>query len=357
MPRPSRVAPRPPLVDQRDPLNVESDLSLLDSLVTPPDRFFIRTHFDVPRIDPGSYRLVIDGRVTHAISLSLADLAELAGDEMTATLECAGNSRIQLETPVSGLQWVEGAVGTGHWRGVRLGRLLALAGVRDGAQSVLLTGADEGQVAGVSGGPIAFERSMPLAKAVSPEVLVATSMSGDPLPSALGGPVRAIVGGWYGMASVKWLTRIAVTDSAGSGHWETSDYSFQATDASGESVRRPVTGMLPKAQIVAPAAGVTVPLGTPVRVRGFAWAGEASVARVELSDDDGRTWVAVRLIDDPRPACWTRWETEWRPDRSGSHGLLARCHDDRGRSQPMDRDPGRGGYLVNEVMPHPVDVD
>jgi len=357
MPRPFRVAPPPPLVIDRDPLNVESDLSLLESFVTPADRFFIRTHFDIPLIDPDAYRLVIDGLVTRAISLSLADLAGLADDEVTATLECAGNGRAHLDPPVAGLQWVGGAVGTGQWGGVRLGRLLAMAGLGAGAHSVLLTGADQGEVAAVAGGPIRFQRSLALTKALSPEVLVATSMSGEPLSSPLGGPVRAIVGGWYGMASVKWLTAITVMDSPGQDHWETTDYSFETTDPSGNRVRLPLTEMLPKAQIAAPVAGTTVPFGGPIRVRGFAWAGEASVARVDLSDDDGRSWVPVRLVDDPRPACWTRWETDWQPVRPGRRSLLVRCHDDRGRVQPMVREAGRGGYLVNEVVPHPLMVE
>ena len=289
MSEPSRVTPRPALVDQRDPLNVESDLSLLESVVTPPDRFFVRTHFGVPRIEPDEYRLVIDGHVTRPRSLTLADLSALAEDEVTATLECAGNGRANLETPVAGLQWAGGAVGTGQWHGVRLGRLLEMAGVRDGAESVLLSGADEGTVAAVPDGPVRFERSLPLAKAIRPEVLVATTISGEPLPSALGGPVRAIVGGWYGMASVKWLTRITVLDAPGNGHWETTDYSYVAADATGASVRQPITEILPKAQIATPVAGATVPLGADVPVRGFAWAGEARVARVDVSDDDGAT--------------------------------------------------------------------
>jgi DMSO/TMAO reductase YedYZ molybdopterin-dependent catalytic subunit len=357
MSEPSRVSPRPALVDQRDPLNVEADLSLLDSMITPPDRFFVRTHFDVPQIASDGYRLVIDGHVTQPRSLTLPELSALAEDEVTATLECAGNGRANLETPVAGLQWAGGAVGTGQWRGVRLGRLLEMAGVRDGAESVLLSGADEGAVAAVPDGPVRFERSLPLAKAIRPEVLVATTMSGEPLPSALGGPVRAIVGGWYGMASVKWLTRITVTEVPGNGHWETTDYSYVVADPPGVPSRRPITEILPKAQIATPVAGATVPAGAGVPVRGFAWAGEARVARVDVSDDDGATWVAARLLDEPEPGRWTRWVLDWRPDRAGERSLLVRCEDDRGRTQPMVRDRGRGGYLVNEVVPHPVTVE
>lgn len=356
MSRSPRVTPRPARVEQRDPLNVEADLSLLDSAITPPDRFFVRTHFGIPEIDPGTYRLAIDGHVARPVTLTLAELSELADDDVIATLECAGNGRASLEPPVPGLQWAGGAIGTGQWQGVRLGRLLEMAGIGADAQTVLLGGADRGLVAGVSADPIDYARSLPLSKATGPDVLVATSMSGLPLMPALGGPARAIVGGWYGMASVKWLTRITVLDEPGDGHWETTDYSFTMTDGSGNRVRRPLTEMLPKAQIVSPVAGATVGLAGSVRVRGFAWAGEARVARVELSDDDGDTWVAIRLVDEPQPTRWVRWETDWRPDRPGDHMLLVRCTDDRGRTQPLDRDSDRGTYLINEVVPYPLTV-
>src|SRR4051812_1668101 len=350
------VKARPQPVDQRGPLNVEADLSLLDSVVTPPDLFFVRTHFDVPRIDPDAYRLVIDGHVTNPTTLTLADISA-QDDEVTATLECAGNGRANLAEPVAGLQWVGGAVGTGQWRGIRLARVLEMAGVRPGAVSVLLGGADEGTVAAVPAGPLRFERSLPLEKAMTRDVLIATAISGQPLPVALGGPVRAIVGGWYGMSSVKWLTRVTVLDVPATGPWETTDYSYMTTDRTGERVRRPITEILPKAQIVTPKSGATVLLGAPVLVGGFAWAGEARVAHVDLSDDDGTTWTPARLVDEPPPGRWVRWEADWRPDRGGEASLLVRCTDDRGRVQPMDRDPDRGGYLVNEVVPHPLTIE
>jgi DMSO/TMAO reductase YedYZ molybdopterin-dependent catalytic subunit len=193
-------------------------------------------------------------------------------------------------------------------------------------------------------------------KALAPEVLIVTDMGGAALPLEYGGPVRAVVGGWYGVASVKWLTRITVTREAPAGYWETIDYAYLESNGDGERTRVPVREMLPKAQITEPAAGASVRPGEPVLVRGFAWAGEAAVREVMFSDDGGDTWAPVRLLDVPRACLWSRWEIEWCPERSEQRELLVRCSDDRGRAQPMTRDPGRGTYLINEVTPYPVTV-
>ena len=338
------------------PLNVEADLSLSHDVVTPGREHFIRSHFAIPAPLDGA--LVIDGEVEREVSVTLADLRAMGSECITTTMECAGNSRAQLDPPVSGVQWIAGAVSTAMWTGIPLARLLSMAGVRDGADAVVLRGADNGEMPDGSGGrqSLHFERSLPLEKALAPEVLVVTKMDGRPLPVEHGGPVRAVVAGWYGMASVKWLTRITVTRDAPAGFWESVEYAYVEPTAGEERTRIPVREMLPKAQITEPAPGATVRLGEPVLVRGFAWAGEASVGDVTFSDDGGRTWSSVRLLDEPAPFLWTRWKLEWRPDRTGQRELLVRCRDDRGRAQPMTRDPGRGSYMINEVRPYPVAV-
>ena len=243
-------------------------------------------------------------------------------------------------------------------RASRIGSLLAMAGVRDGADGVLLRGADNGEVPDGAGGrqSVRFERSLPLEKALAPEVLIVTEMDGDTLPLEHGGPVRAVVGGWYGMASVKWLTRVTVTRQAPLGFWETVEYAYLEPTGYGARTRVPVREMLPKAQITEPDPGASVRLGERVVVRGFAWAGEASVAHVEFNDDGSARWRPVRLLDEPRPRLWTRWEFEWCPDRAGARELLVRCHDDRGRSQPLTRDHDRGTYMINEVTPYRITV-
>ncbi|HEV8402782.1 MAG TPA: molybdopterin-dependent oxidoreductase [Candidatus Limnocylindrales bacterium] len=345
-----------PSVRTELPLNVEADLSLGHDLLTPPGRHFIRSHFATPAVLDGG--LVIDGEVEREVALSMADLRAMATETAQTTIECAGNSRAQLEPPVNGVQWVAGAVSTALWGGVPLARLLAMAGIRAGADGVLLRGADRGEVPDGRGGrrSVHFERSLPLEKALGPEVLIVTAMDGKTLPVEHGGPLRAVVGGWYGMASVKWLTRVTLTRHAPAGFWESVEYAYDGSDADGVRTRVPVREMLPKAQVTEPAPGASVRLGQPVLVRGYAWAGEAAVSHVEISDDGGAGWSAVRVLDEPRPRLWSRWEFDWCPDRAGQRALLVRCHDDRGRSQPLTRDGDRGTYMINEVTPYPVNV-
>jgi DMSO/TMAO reductase YedYZ molybdopterin-dependent catalytic subunit len=339
------------------PLNIETDLSAQRDILTPNAAFFVRSHFTLPDLPEATHRLVVDGLVARETSWSLDDLRAMADADATLTMECAGNGRANLDPPVDGVQWVGGAVGTATWQGLRLTRLLEAAGIAPGARHVLLSGADAGERATATGRRVVrFERSLPLEKALAPEVMIAVGMNGTPVPREHGGPVRAVVGGWYGMASVKWLTHITVTSTGGDGYWETEDYSYVRAGPSGERRSVPITQMEPKSQITSPPAGSTVAMGSAVDIGGFAWAGEAAVAEVDLSGDDGATWQPATLLDAARPHGWVRWQATWCPDHAGEVALLARCRDTHGRSQPLTRDRDRGTYIVNEVVPYPITV-
>jgi DMSO/TMAO reductase YedYZ molybdopterin-dependent catalytic subunit len=145
-----------------------------------------------------------------------------------ATLECAGNGRVFLIPQVSGAQWELGAVGTARWTGVPLRDLLERAGLEAEACEVILEGADRGtpKEEPIPPGPVSYARSLPLVKALAPEVLIAYRMNGDDLPLDHGYPVRAVVPGHYGMASVKWLTHIQAVRMPFQGYWQTADYGY-----------------------------------------------------------------------------------------------------------------------------------
>lgn len=206
------------IVRDREPENLEFPFSALSSVVTANEQFFVRNHFAMPRLERKDWRLRIEGRVKHPCELSYDELLRVPSRTVMMTLECAGNSRIFLSPKVSGLQWELGAVGNAEWTGVPLAAVLKRAGVKPGAIEVVLEGADNGEIKKEpqSPGKIQFARSLPLAKALMPEVILAHSMNGQPLSRSHGFPVRAIVPGWYGMASVKWLTRIVISSATSS---------------------------------------------------------------------------------------------------------------------------------------------
>jgi len=348
----------PPLiVREKSPENLELPFTALDRFIIPNDRFFVRNHFAIPRLDIKTWRLRVEGAVKRTLELEYEELRKLRPVTMTATLECAGNNRYFLVPKPRGVIWQLGAVSNAEWTGVPLSAILERAGVRDGAVDVVLEGADSGSVeaAGGPAGNIAFARSLPIAKARRPEVILAYRMNGADLPGAHGFPLRAVVGGWYGMACIKWLKRIVVTDRPFTGFFQTIDYSYFER-RNGLPVTTPITEMQVKAQIARPRIGEVVPVKMPYRVHGAAWTGEGEIARVELSTDGGKSWAAARLLDKPVPFCWRLWEWTWTPNRAGPVTLLSRATDTRGRVQPMTRDADRRNYLISHVLPVMVNV-
>jgi DMSO/TMAO reductase YedYZ molybdopterin-dependent catalytic subunit len=347
------------IVRERNPENLEFPFSALSSFITSNEQFFVRSHFGVPNLERDGWRLLIEGRVEKPCEMGYDELLRMPSRTVTMTLECAGNSRIFLSPKVGGLQWELGAVSNAEWTGVPLAAVLKRAGVRAGAMEVVLEGADNGVITKepVSPGKIHYARSLPLAKALMPEVILAHSMNGEPLSPSHGFPLRAIVPGWYGMASVKWLTRIVVTDTTFRGYFQTSDYSFWERRDELPVQLLPVTEVEVKAEIARPALHEIIPTDTIYRVYGAAWTGESEVSMVELSTDGGAHWEQAQLLGESVPYAWRFWEYYWRtPGQSGAHILMARATDARGDVQPMQRDTHRGSYIISHVQPIEVEV-
>jgi DMSO/TMAO reductase YedYZ molybdopterin-dependent catalytic subunit len=349
---PSGPAPFPGLIVREfEPVNLEMPFATLDQARTPTERFFVRCHFAQPALHARNWQLKVEGVVERPFSLGYEELLRLPMATKTVTLECAGNSRVFLTPRARGVAWQLGAVGNAEWTGVPLATLLDRAGVKPGAVEVVLEGADAGAVNDdpKSPGPIHFARSVPLAVARD-GVLLAHAMNGAPLPQAHGFPLRAVVPGWYGMASVKWLTRVVVTDRPFQGFWQTFDYSYFERE-NGVPALRPITEMQVKAAVARPGQDEVVPAGRPYRVFGAAWAGTAAVSKVEVSADGGQTWAEARLQGEAAPFAWRLWEHEWSPRQPGKAVLMARATDSRGRTQPMQRDPDRRMYMISQVLP------
>jgi DMSO/TMAO reductase YedYZ molybdopterin-dependent catalytic subunit len=348
------------IVREAEPRNLEFPFTTLDRFVLPTERFYVRNHFAVPKIDPADWKLKVEGAVEKPLELTLDELKKLPSATRPVTLECAGNGRVFLTPKASGVAWQLGAVGNAEWTGVSLAAVLDRAGVSTKADTaeVVLEGADQGAITAdpKSPGPIHFARSLPIRKARQPEVMLAWAMNGADLTPDHGSPLRAVVPGWYGMASVKWLTRLVVTERPFRGWWQTLHYSYFVREG-GLPVLRSLSEIQVKASIARPALGEVVPAKSTHRVFGAAWTGEGEIARVEVSTDGGTTWADATLIDKSVKYCWRLWEYLWKtPDRRGKYTLMARATDSRGRTQPAQRNPDLRGYAIHHVIPVEVEV-
>jgi DMSO/TMAO reductase YedYZ molybdopterin-dependent catalytic subunit len=345
------------IVHSDAPLNLEMPFETVESFVTPTELFYVRTHFPIPKIDRNAWWLHVEGEVKKPFAINYEQLLELAPVTIPMTLECAGNNRNFLEPKVKGVQWGLGAVGTAEWTGVPLSVLLDRAVVRSNAREVVLEGADHGMLDDPKSPPgeLTFSRSVPLKKAQH-DVLLAYRMNGKDLPPEHGFPVRAIVPGWYAMASIKWLQRIIVTDERFTGYYQTLDYAYWKRR--GEIAElSPVAELQVKAEIAKPAQGEIVPSNSSVRIHGAAWVSGSEIVRVEVSTDRGSTWKDATLLDESKPNAWRFWEFDWQtPSAPGKQTLVARATDSLGQTQPAHRDPDRGTYMINHLLPITVEV-
>jgi DMSO/TMAO reductase YedYZ molybdopterin-dependent catalytic subunit len=315
--------------------------------VTPVGMHYLLVHYDVPVVDAREWRLEVGGAVQRPLRLSLDDLRLRHTETHAVTMECAGNGRALLDPRPVSQPWLREAVGTGEWTGTPLAALLEDAGIVPGAREVLFTGLDHG-VEG--GGPQTYERSLPLADATRPELLLAWGLNGGLLPPQHGFPLRLIVPGWYGMASVKWLTRITVLEQPFEGYQNTHAYRLKASE---DDPGVAVTRMMPRALLAPP--GVPefmsrrrfLPAG-PVELEGRAWSGWAPIESVDVSTDGGATWAPAELEPPAGEHAWTRFTFTWDAP-AGEHELCVRCRDAQGNETPLTPPWNVGGYANNAV--------
>jgi len=340
-----------------DPLNLEMPFAQLDQFITPNEQFYVRCHFPVPEIDAAAWRLKIEGAVATAAELTLADLLKMPSQTITATMECAGNGRSFLRPKVKGVEWDLGAVGNAEWTGVLLRDVLERAGVNGAAREVVLEGADRGEIkeAPRPPGEISYARSVPLAKARA-DVLLAWALNGEPLTPEHGFPLRAVVPGWFGMAAVKWLERIIVTEEPFNGYYQSIDYTYWDR-RDGLPTLVPLGEMQVKAQIARPTMNDVVPAGSTYLVQGAAWSGEADLGRLTCSSHGGAVWREAKLLGEAVRNAWRFWQFSWQtPTEPGNCTLMARATDANGRTQPTQRIADYGTYMVNHVLPIEVQV-
>jgi DMSO/TMAO reductase YedYZ molybdopterin-dependent catalytic subunit len=341
------------IIRQKDPNNLEMPFDQLGDFITPSELFYIRSHFPAPELDVGSYRLSIRGAVHRELSLSYAEIRSMPSRSCVATLECAGNGRVFLVPPAPGAQWELGAVGNAEWTGVPLSVLLDRAGLVDEVCELVLEGADRGvpKEEPKPPGTISYARSITRKRAMEPDVLIAYAMNGQDLTLDHGYPLRAIVPGHYGMASVKWLTNVAATTQPFQGYWQTSDYGYW-DDSSGITVRRPLAEMKLKAQIARPRVYETLEPGRCYTIFGAAWAGGTDVAEIWVSLDGGSSWSQGHFLDPINRNVWRRWKYDWiTPTQPGRYTLLARAKGGDQSVQPDGHNANFGSYVIDHPLP------
>jgi DMSO/TMAO reductase YedYZ molybdopterin-dependent catalytic subunit len=293
---------------------------------------FVRSHFRVPDADESSWAVEVGGAVRHPTTWSVAQLKERTARTATVVLECAGHRRNEFSPPANGLQWGPGAVSEARWTGVPLAHLLADVRPTKRAVEVVFEGADRGPHRSAEA-DVPFARSIPLERACCDDILVAWEMNGRPLPARHGAPLRLIVPGSYGVASVKWLQRITVVERPFDGPFQAIDYQL-----AGE----PLAELRVSSLIITPEAGA-VSAGT-FEVAGVAW---GDVAKVEARLAGGG-WQPAALETATGPNAFTRWSTMLSIP-PGAHILEARATDKAGRAQPPDPAWNELGYANNSI--------
>jgi len=318
--------------------------------IVPTEFFFVRDHSRTARLDASTWRLRVEGSgVDRPQEFSYDQILAMPAVSVIRFVECAGNGRSFFEAlygkRAQGTQWKLGGIGVAEWTGVPLHVVLDRCGVRRTARDVMPEGLDELRV----------RRPMPIGKAMADDTLLVYAMNGDTLPQDHGFPVRVLVPGWVGVANVKWVGRIEVSEQPLYTAWNTESYVLIGPDYTpAPPAKGPVlTSQTVKSAFELPWDG-EVQAG-PRLLRGRSWSGQGAITKVEVSVDRGISWQPARLREPNIAQAWVRWDLDWSP-QPGSYNLRARATDDKGRSQPASVPFNEQGYLFGAVVGHPVTI-
>lgn len=316
--------------------------------ITPAGLHFLLIHFDIPDLEADTWSLTIGGAVERPLTVTLDDLRSCEARTEVVTMECSGNGRVFLDPPVAGQQWLLGAVGNAQWTGTPLWPLLEEAGLEPRSVEVLFTGADRGIEDGIER---TYQRSLTVEEVKRPEVMLVYAMNGQPLLPQHGAPVRLVVPGWYGMASVKWLTTIEAISEPFTGYHQTNAYVVRP---GGDEPDVPSTRILPRSLMIPPGVPDSdtreriVDVGM-CEITGRAWCGTSEIVRVEFSDNGGDTWTEAQVESTAHRYGWQKWTHVWVCDRPGPYILSSRATDTTGRSQPDQSAWNERGYENNGI--------
>lgn len=328
--------------------NHSMPLEALRYALTPLGLHYLLIHFDIPAVDAGVYVLNVGGGVRSPLRLTLDDIRARPATSIAVTLECAGNGRARLSPRPQSQPWLYEAVGNAEWTGTPLASILDEARPLDTSTEVVFTGLDRGVQGGIEQ---QYERSLALADARRPEVLLAYAVNGQPLPPQHGFPLRLIVPGWYGMTHVKWLRSITLVERGFDGYQQAAAYHFRSKDG---DPGVPVTRILPRALMIPPGVPDFMSRRRFVApglhlIEGRAWSGRGEIVDVAFSSDGGATWSAAALEPSTFAHGWRRWTYRWQAPE-GEHELCCRAADAAGNVQPLDANWNLEGVQNNAVQ-------
>lgn len=333
---------------------LEARLEAMQGVVTPTRLFFVRNNSASPDLEARDWRLLVEGDgISTPLELSYPDIRGMPGRTLVSYLECAGNHRAMFDLvqgrPAQGTQWMTGAVGNAEWTGVALRDVLMRAGIREDAASVLLIGLD------VDAPEEGFRRVLPVAKAMHPDTLLAYAMNADVLSPDHGFPLRAVVPGWVGSSSIKWLGRIQVSTEPLWTRNNSTSYVLIGDDFPTEGDR---LGPAVTTQTIKSALALSWPAelsAGPHRIHGYAQSPYGPIEKVEWSMDGGATWREAAAVEPQFQYSWARFRIDLEL-RTGLHTIMTRATDAAGNTQPDSIPFNAKGYLFNQPVPHPLRV-
>jgi DMSO/TMAO reductase YedYZ molybdopterin-dependent catalytic subunit len=312
--------------------------------------FFVRNHTKTPRIDIATWRLQVEGSgVERPLELTYDDILSMPSRSVIRYVECAGNGRSFFEAAygkkAQGTQWKLGAIGVAEWTGVPLSTILDHAGLKQSAKDVMAEGLDDLKV----------RRPLSVTKALAEDTLLVYAMNGDPLPPDHGFPVRLLTPGWIGVANIKWVGRLEVSDQSLFSHWNTESYVLIGPDYQPQP---PANGPILSTQSLKSALELArdaqLRAGN-LLIKGRSWSPFGKIAKVEYSLDQGKSWNIARLQEPNIAQAWVRWDFAWEA-RPGSYTITVKATDEAGHTQPESVLWNAQGYLYNALIHHPVTV-
>jgi len=335
-----------------------------ESILTPNDAFFVRYHLTLSPPPPGilkpeAFRVAIKGLVERPLKFSVAGLKQqFEPFEIIAVNQCSGNGRGFSNPRVPGGQLANGAMGNARWKGARLRDVLTKAGIAAGAKQVTFNGLDQPLVPQTPD----FVKALEVDHALSPEVLLAYEMNGDPLPWLNGYPLRLVVPGYYGTYWVKHVNEITVVDKVFDGFWMSTAYRIPdnacACVAAGTTPNKtiPIGRYNVRSFITSVAEGQKLKSGFETIIKGIAFDGGYGITEVLFSDDGGERWRAAELGKDLRNYSFREWVISFKPPKAGTYQLKSKATNRIGQSQPNEPLWNPAGYMRNVIETVRVEV-